>query len=856
MYKIIHHLTTLFLLFAVATTMQAYDIPMRHGKLILTPMADNAMRMQYVNDATHSLPEYVYLDKTPRVKCKIKKEKQRVVLRLKAMTVSVALPEGMITATNQRGEVIFRSFAYRLKASSVRSQPTQIATLTFDSPDDECLFGLGQFQDGYMNIRGLSRRLTQVNTQISIPMLVSNRGYGLLWNNYGLTEYNPGDRHLALQRVSDYGETETVDQTSTHGNQRETRQSNAFAGTIEVAQEGDYALLLDVGQTMARRHQLVIDGDTVLNVRNIWLPPTASTIVRLTPGTHHVMCQAEHSDKPVIYYRKVDNTTTLSSPVAESVDFTLFAGKADEVIATYRRLTGPSPMMPLWALGYIHCRERFHSSDEILRTAARFRQERYPIDLIVQDWQYWGPNGWNSMLFDKTHYPDPKLLVDSLHRQDMRFMLSVWSKIDKNSVVGKEMEQQGYYIPGTDWIDFFNPAAAQAYWSHFSEKLLKPYHIDAWWQDATEPENDDLANRMIGQGRWTGEQFRNMYTLLVSKTVYEGCRNIRPDRRTMILTRCGFPGIQRYNSAVWSGDVGHDFATLQTQITAGLNLSVTGLPWWTYDAGGFFRPGQAQYTDKSYHETMLRWLQTAVFLPLTRVHGYMSNTEFWNYGADVERAAHRALDLRYRLIPYIYAQAAAVNGQGATLLRPLVMDFAHDQEALKQKTEYMFGPSLLVCPVVKAGQTSMSVYLPHHAGGWYQLMTNRHFEARQYTDTPVSTDEIPVFVAAGTILPMAKTPAQTTLQALNSPLEIQVYPGQDADFTLYFDDGETCGYEQGQRELIRLHWDDRRHTLTFAKRDGRYDGMPHTRCMTVVMMDGSGKTVDMDYQGRNITLRM
>ncbi|MDD2602200.1 MAG: glycoside hydrolase family 31 protein, partial [Prevotella sp.] len=395
----------LALLFALllATDVLAYDIQLKSGTLTLTPMADNAVRVQYHNAQTHELPEWVYRPSSDKVKCKIKRSSRFVMLSLKRLMLTVSLPDGLIRAVDAAGKEIFNESAYQLTPSSTQADLGQAATLSFKTPANEALFGLGQFQDGYLNIRGLSRRLTQVNTQISIPMIISNRGYGLLWNNYGLTEYNPGDHHIALQKTDAEGHTLVVDQTSTHGNQREQRQSNTFEAQLSIAEEGDYAILLDVGQPMARRHQLLIDNDTVLNMMNIWLPPTASTIVHLKPGQHQVVSNAEYSDKPSIYYRKVNDTTTFYSPVAECVDFTLFTGSADEVIASYRDLTGKAPMMPLWALGYIHCRERFHSSDEIIQTARQFRQLKYPIDMIVQDWQYWGPNGWNAMTFDKAN---------------------------------------------------------------------------------------------------------------------------------------------------------------------------------------------------------------------------------------------------------------------------------------------------------------------------------------------------------------------------------------------------------------------------------------------------------------------
>jgi alpha-D-xyloside xylohydrolase len=570
---------------------------------------------------------------------------------------------------------------------------------------------------------------------------LSNKGYGILWNNYGLTEFNPCDLSVALERREGQGASEVVNVTTTEGNRREVRQRNLYEATIDVAEAGDYALLLDVGQKMARRHNLLIDGKTVIEIQNTWLPPTASAIVHLTAGKHQLTAELSRGDKPVVYYKKVNNETVFRSPIANAVDYTVFVGTPDEIIASYRYLTGECPPMPTWALGYIHCRERFHSSDEILQTAKRFRKEEMPISVIVQDWQYWGKYGWNSMQFDEQYYPDPKALTDSLHQMDIRLMVSVWSKIDKNSEVGRQMVAGNYYIPGTDWIDFFNPEAAAAYWKHFNQRLV-PLGIDAWWQDATEPENDDLVGRRVNNGRWAGELVRNVYPLLVNKTVYEGL--MKAGKEPMILTRCGFPGIQRYGSALWSGDVGNDWEAFRRQITAGLGMQAAGIPWWTYDAGGFFRPGD-QYNNQDYIERMLRWIQTSVYLPLMRVHGYMSNTEPWNYGEEAQRLFKVSLQERETLQPYIKACAERVSKEGYTLMRPLVFDFADDPQALRQKYEYMFGPSLLVSPITEPGVTEWKTYLPKSEGGWEEIHTAEHFEGGQTVTTKVHKEFIPVF---------------------------------------------------------------------------------------------------------------
>ena len=817
---------------------QTVNIPFSKGTLRLTPLTENALRVEYAEgNQKDSLPEWVYV-KTEATKWKDGQTRK--------MQVKVDAERQMLTIMNAEGQSVFVA-----KGHELTKDATGKARLTIESPKDEHLYGMGQFQDGHNNIRGLSRRLTQVNTQTSIPMLISSKGYGLLWNNYGMTLLNPCLNSIVLQKAAEEGVAETVNVTSTEGNRQEVRRQNRFAATIDIAEEGDYALLLDVGQKMARRHNLSIDGRTVIEMRNLWLPPTASEIVHLEKGKHQLTAELSGGDQPVVYYNKVKNETVLESPVAQMVDYTVFVGSADEVIAAYREVTGAAPLMPRWALGYIHCRERFHSQNEILETAQRFRREQLPVDMLVQDWQYWGPHGWNSMKFDEANYPDPKALTDSLHGMNLKLMLSVWSKIDRNSEVGREMAASGYYIPNTDWIDFFNPAAAKAYWKNFSQRLL-PTGIDAWWQDATEPENDDLEGRLVNNGQWKGETYRCVYPLLVNKTVCEGLLNDQPSRRPMILTRSGFAGIQRYGSALWSGDVGNDWETFRRQITAGLGLQAAGIPWWTYDAGGFFRP-QNQYSDKAYIERMLRWIETSVYLPLMRVHGYMSDTEPWRYGKEAQQVIAQCLKERYRLLPYIYSYAAAISTEGSTLMRPLVFDFADDAEALQQEHEYMFGRSLLVNPVTEPNVTEWTTYLPRHAGGWYDRLTGRHYEGGQQVTTAVDRSRIPVFVCAGSIVPTGPD-VQSTADDFHNMITLNVYPGQDASFTLYDDDGESNGYLQEQCSRMQINWDNTRQTLTLNKRKGSYKGMPGQQTFVVRLPDGTMRQVV--YKGKRTVVSM
>ena len=680
------------------------EIPLDGGILCIEPLREDAMRVRFVPEGARLPEKLIFTEKAPAPSYRVQRlPGGDILIATERMQARYCEATGALSFLDADGMVLLEE----------KPGPRQPDAVTFLSPEYEHLYGTGQFQDGYLDIRGLTRRLTQVNTQISVPMILSSRGYGLLWHSYGLTEFNPAGESLDISG----GKT-----------------------VLPVQEAGEYAFLLDSGEKMSSRQYLAVDGKVLADYTNIWLPPTVAAKTFLEAG-EHVVETVSSGAAPLLCWRRVSDETTFRSPGAPAVDYTVFAGKADEVQHAFRCLSGHVPEMPEWMFRYIHCRERYDTQEELLAAARRFHEENLPVGTIVQDWQYWGKLGWNAMQFDPDKYPDPAAMVEQVHGLGQHIMLSVWSKMDPGCEVGKQMQENGFFIPGTEWVDFFRKEAADTYWNNFRERLL-PLGFDAWWQDATEPENDDLAGRRIGPEGVPGELYRNVYPLKVIETVAEGLR--KEGKTPVILTRSAFSGMQRYGAVTWSGDVLASWESFRRQIVAGLGQMAAGLPWWTMDAGGFFRPS-GQYTDPAYQELMIRWIQASVYLPFMRVHGYMSRTEPWEYPAPTRRLFEDCIRRREALLPYITECARRVTEEDYTLMRPLVFDFPGDAQALRQETEYMFGPDYLVCPVTEPGVNVWRVYLPVNIDGWEEVKTGKKFDGGSYYDIPVDLEGIPVF---------------------------------------------------------------------------------------------------------------
>ncbi|HEY6900598.1 MAG TPA: TIM-barrel domain-containing protein, partial [Puia sp.] len=664
------------------------------------------------------------------------------------------------------------------------------------------------------------------------------------------TEFNPADSVVPLtKRDLAQGDNREADVTTTTGTQKLSQRQSLYTGRFTLGQAGDYCMMLDLGD-MDNRHWVVIDGVSCIDESNLWLPPAAGKMVRLSAGEHTVQVVCKAGNVPRLSWRAAGNTTTFRSPNARRLDYVVFAGRdADEVIESYRSLSGQVPMLPLWAYGFWQCRERYTSGQHLVETVAEFRKRKLPMDAIVQDWQYWGKNGWGVPRFDEEHYPDPRGFIGRLHDMHAHFVISVWENLDRKSGVAKPYVAKGLYIPNSPWVDIFNPEARTTHWQALNENLFR-LGVDGWWMDATEPENDALKGKQTFLG--SGDFYRLVYPLFVSRAVYEGQRAADPSKRVCILTRSAFAGQQRYGTINWSGDIGSTWDAYRRQIVAGLGYTMTGLPYWTTDIGGFFRPGRGQYTDPGYRELLTRWFQWGALNPVFRVHGYQTETEPWKYGDTVMNDMRAMLDLRYRLLPYIYGNAWEVSRHGSTIMRPLAMDFGGDTTAMGQRYEYMFGRSFLAAPVTEPGADSRVVYLPGGAS-WFDFWTGKRYTGGGSVKVDAPLSRMPLLVRAGSVVPMGPV-IQSTAEDKGDSLEIRIYTGADGQFTLYSDEGDGYGYEQGQYQTIALKWDDRRKELSIGAASGKYKGVPESRVFRVVRVNGPEKTVI--YRGKAMTVRL
>ncbi len=630
----------------------------------------------------------------------------------------------------------------------------------------EALYGLGQHQAGVWNYHGESVDISQENTNIAVPMLLSSNGYGIFWNNTSRSRFN-----------------------------------NRFV---------------------------------------------------------HVMY--------------------ISSEVADTIDYYFIYGPDfDKIISSYRELTGTAPMFGRWAYGFWQCKNRYKAQEEILGVAQKYRELHLPADNIVQDWFWWNRKGEH--VFNK-NYPDPKAMVDQLHKNNFHLMISVWPFFEPGSKEYEEMDKRGFFIERTKQphlpyhalgmaaYDPTNPEARKYYWDLMDKALFK-IGVDAWWLDTTEPETEGQEESlMLGHKLFigSGDRYANIFPLMTTQAVYEGQRNASDQKRVFILSRSAFAGAQRNAVTAWSGDVLSDWLSFRRQIPAGLNFSVSGIPYWTTDIGGFISGGNLN--GPNFRELFIRWFQFGAFSPVFRVHGTRNpdENELWSYGPEAQKILLSYDTLRYRLLPYIYSLAWKVTSENYTPMRPLVMDFRQDVNAQNVGDQYMYGPAFLVNPVTEPGATERRVYLPlarvEAQAKWYDFWTGASVDGGRFMNTPAPIERMPLFVRPGSIIPLGPEEEYSDEKPAD-PIELRVYAGADGHFTLYEDENDNYNYEKGKYATIPIQWNDAKRTLTIGKRSGAFPGMVAKRRFDVVLVrenhgTGVGASQDPDmrveYSGAEVTV--
>ncbi|MCQ2258920.1 MAG: DUF5110 domain-containing protein [Bacteroidaceae bacterium] len=662
----------------------------------------------------------------------------------------------------------------------------------FNHEAGEAMYGLGAHMEDYMNLRGKTMYLTQHNLKAMVPMLCSTNGYGIMF-----------DAGCAMKYESS-----------------STQNGSGWYMQFEAAKEMDY------------------------------------------------------------YFIKGENF--------------------DKIIAGYHHLTGKVSMMPRYVFGYTQSKERYVSSDDIIRTLKEYRRRSIPIDMIVQDWNYW-PQGWGYMKMNPKYYPNPAALADSVHSMDAKLMISIWPN-PQWCPEAEDFKKRGFMLEH-DVYDVFSVDARKHYWSYANDEFFSK-GFDAWWCDSSEPLDGDwnqlpppVDGKQYGwddhERRWNlnkdvlsdalGAERSSLYSLYHSMGIYENQRATTSDKRVVNLTRSTYAGQQRYGTIVWNGDTHASWKSFRQQIPAGLNYMVTGNPYWTVDVGSFFTRNNSRswfykgefpngVKDDNYKEYYTRMFQWGAFLPMLRSHGSDTPREIWQFGEPGSKyydAILSMIEFRYQLVPYIYSMAAMQTINDYTMARMLAFDFASDANVLDIKDEYMFG-DFLVCPVTSPlSETAVrKVYLPK-GEKWIDCWTDKQYEGGQWIDYRLDNEAqgfgsifanvgnaknnmyFPLFVKAGSILPMCRGNYKNAVEQREKPIEIRVIPGKDAEFILYEDEGDNYNFEKGEYSSVKLTWNDKKKTLTIGERQGEYSGMEKNRLITVT---NSKSSKSITYKGKKVAV--
>ena len=810
-------------------------------------------------------PSLVVLPQKNASDYQLAKEDTKVVLSTSALTVEVSKADGSVNFFKADGTPLALDGRSAFEPIEVEGKKAWSTTVSYASTEDEAFYGLGQHQAGEFNHKGLREELYQYNTKISVPLVVSNKGYGMLFDAYSLSRWGSAQPYRQLGEIFDLDLTGTyrpkegaplVQKEDSLFYENEWALKNlpqvplmgatvTYEGTITAPQTGDYHFI----QYYAGFQSTVVDGVEVMSRRwrPAWNPNSYKFTVHLEAGKPTPLKIEWEPDGDVSYIGlrvapletpEQESRLTFWSEFEPQADYYFIAGdNYDEVIKGYRQLTGKAQVMPKWALGFWQSRERYSTQEDLVETLAEMRRRHIPVDNIVQDWQYWPEDQWGSHEFEASRYPDPEKMLDDVHAMHGRFMISVWPKFYTNTEHYKELKAAGYAYTHAeedslvDWLghtqSFYDAYAAggrKMFWRQMDESLYSKYgkKIDAWWMDASEPNLRDclpmdyfkwlLTPNALG----SSTEYLNAYALVNAQAIYEGQRSVDPDKRVFLLTRNGFAGLQRYSTASWSGDIGTSWTDMRMQMAAGLGYSMSGIPFWGMDIGGFsvmskfYDPANAD----EWQELQTRWHQFGTFVPLFRTHGQWPRRELWNIAPEGSAAYNSILwymQLRYRLMPYLYSLAAAVHFEDGTMMRGLPMDYPGDPEVRDLSDQWMLGPALMPCPVYEYKARSREVYFPE--GGWYDFYTGKFIQGGRRITVEAPYERMPLFVREGSIIPVGGA-AEWTEDLPADHITFLVYAGKDADFTFYEDDGLTYAYEKGQYGSFTLHWDDAARILT------------------------------------------
>lgn len=876
------------------------------AKLVrIEPVTDKIIRVTAVNAAHFPDVQSLMIveKKFPEVKWTAEESGGAVVLKTAALQVRISAKTGAIVFCKPDGTPILTELKDGGKTiESVTLEGKHLFRIRdqFESPPDEAFYGLGQHQEGLFNYKGHDVDLYQYNTKISIPFVVSNRNYGILWDNYSRSKFGDprdydnlssafklydaagkeGGLTAKYSREADTSKAEVVRDESRIDYEfipdlKKLPQGYSLAdgeviweGSLEPSSSGLYKFrLYSAGHCkMWIDNKLIADRwrqswNAFVHLFDMQLEKGRKYPIRIEwipdGGEAYISLKVKTPISP-----EEQNELSLYSEYGQQIDYYFIYGSdIDSIVSGYRELTGKALIPPKWAFGFWQSRERYRTQDELLQVAKKYRELKIPFDNIVQDWFYWPESEWGSMEFDTTRYPDPKAMVDEVHKLHEHIMISVWTKFYKGIRNFNRMNEKGYLYQGNlkmgnrDWVgkgylstfyDPFNPGARKLFWKMVDEKLY-PLGFDAWWLDSDEPDmqsNLSMEDRKfvmdptyLGPG---GEYF-DAYALEHCKGFYNGLMSADPNERVFILSRSAYAGLQRYGVAVWSGDIASTWQDLQGQVPAGLNYSMSGLPYWTFDIGGFAVPNKfinAKGSDlEEWRELLTRWYEFGAFCPLYRSHGQFPYREIFNVAPDGSpqyEAMVGVTKLRYRLMPYVYSLAGMVYFKNYTIMRALVMDFESDPQVTNLDNEYMFGPALLVAPVTKYRARTKEVYLPKGTG-WYDFHTGKYFKGGENVNVEAPLGEIPLFVREGAIIP-AGPAIQYAEEKTNGEITLYVYAGKDGEFSLYEDENDNNDYRKDVCSSIEFRWDQTRQTLTIKKRAGEFPGMMKDRMFRVVVV--------------------